>query len=139
MSESRLRLIEKYEGFLPKSEVSRIAPYTRGIYALLKNKGLSKFDVVYIGMAGGEKAGIRGRIRNHRRKKGKLWTHFSVFKVWDNISEEEIRELEGLFRHIYSKDTKANRINHQRTFKQLLKLESPLTKMIIKKESRIKS
>lgn len=38
---------------------------------------------------------------------------------WDNIREEEIRELEGIFRHIYRKDTRANKLNTQRSFKKL--------------------
>jgi len=80
---------------------------------------LGRYDVVYIGMAGGEKAGMRGRLKRHKNSKGREWTHFSVFEVWDNIREEEVRELEGLFRHIYRKDTKANRLNKQKSFKKL--------------------
>ncbi len=33
--------------------------------------------------------------------------------------EEEIRELEGLFRQIYAKDSRANNLNKQRGFKKL--------------------
>lgn len=48
-----------------------------------------------------------------------LWSHFSVFEVWDNIRNEEIAELEGLFRHIYKRDAQANRLNVMRGFKAL--------------------
>jgi hypothetical protein len=48
-----------------------------------------------------------------------MWTHFSVFEVWDNIRMEEIKELEGLFRHIYKEDTRANKLNRQRGYKRL--------------------
>ena len=120
MAVSELRLIKRCAEFLPKSELSRIPAYTRGIYALLKKQPDGRFDVVYIGMAAGTKtASIRGRLRVHRRKKDKLWTHFSAFEVWDNIREEEIQELEGIFRHIYRKDTRANKLNTQRSFKKL--------------------
>jgi len=120
MAVSELRLIKRCAEFLPKSELSRIPAYTRGIYALLKKQPDGRFDVVYIGMAAGTKtASIRGRLRVHKRKKDKLWTHFSAFEVWDNIREEEIRELEGIFRHIYRKDTRANKLNTQRSFKKL--------------------
>jgi hypothetical protein len=67
----------------------------------------------------GRRGGIRGRLWNHHQKKGALWTHFSLFEVWDNIRDEEIQELEGLFRHIYRRDTRANRLNVQRGFKKL--------------------
>jgi hypothetical protein len=72
-------------------------------------------------MAHGLKSGIAGRLRSHARseRKKELWTHFSVFEVWDNITETEVAELEGLFRHIYRKDTRANRVNRQRSFKKL--------------------
>jgi hypothetical protein len=74
-------------------------------------------------MAGGEKkAGINGRLRSHLKKKANQWTHFSAFEVWDNIREDEVRELEGIFRHIYRKDTRANRLNKQRSFKKLAKV-----------------
>jgi len=41
-----------------------------------------------------------------------------VFEVWDNIRDEEVAELEGLFRHIYRRDSAANRLNIQRGFKK---------------------
>jgi hypothetical protein len=78
------------------------------------------YDVVYVGMAGGEiKSGIGGRLRSHIRKKKKQWTHFSAFEVWDNIREEEVRELEGVLRHLYRKDTRANSLAIQKKFHKL--------------------
>ena len=72
--------------------------------------------------AGTKTASIRGRLRIHLRRKGGLWTHFSVFEVWDNISEEEVKELEGIFRHIYRKDRRANRLNRQKSFRKLIRV-----------------
>jgi hypothetical protein len=76
-------------------------------------------NLVYIGMSRGEKFGAKGRINGHMKKKRNLWTHFSVFEVWDNISKQEIEELEGLFRHFYRKDATANKLNFQRSYKPL--------------------
>ena len=42
---------------------------------------------------------------------------FSIFEIWDNIREDEIKELEGLFREIYKKDSSANKLNKQKGFK----------------------
>lgn len=124
MPVSELKLIKRCAEFCEKKEIKNIPPHTRGIYVLFKHRPrLNKYDVVYIGMAAGTKtASIRGRLRVHWRKKGKLWTHFSAFEVWDNIREDEVKELEGLFRHIYRKDTKANRLNRQKAFKKLTKV-----------------
>jgi hypothetical protein len=75
---------------------------------------------MYVGMAvAGRRGGLRSRLKSHFRKKGDLWTHFSAFEVWDNIRDEEIVELEGLFRHIYRRDNKANALNIQRGFKKM--------------------
>lgn len=125
MSISELRFIKRFAEFCPRTEIRNIPSGTRGIYALLDFRPkLNKFDVVYIGMARGLKLGIAGRLRAHARslRKGELWTHFSIFEVWDNISEAEVTELEGLFRQIYRKDTRANRVNRQRNFKKLRKV-----------------
>ena len=62
---------------------------------------------------------MRSRLRNHVRNKGDEWTHFSVYEVWDNIRTDEIKELEGLFRHIYRFDFHANKLNIARKYETL--------------------
>jgi hypothetical protein len=98
----------------------------RGVYVLYRQIGVAKakkFSVVYVGMsASGRTRGIRRRLAAHKKTKGDLWTHFSVFQVWDNIRNEEIRELEGLFRHLYRKDPQANRLNIARGFKPMRRI-----------------
>lgn len=84
--------------------------------------GVEKFDVQYVGMAAsGSRRGLRGRLVSHAKskRKGTLWTHFSVYEVWANIRDEEVRELEGLFRHIFRRDSKASTLNIQRRFKKI--------------------
>ena len=92
----------------------------RGIYVLYKRRPrIDSFDVVYVGMTLGRKGGIRGRLKRHRRKKSGLWTHCSIYEVWPNVRDEEIAELEGLFRHIYRYDSRANNLNKRRGFRKL--------------------
>ncbi len=119
MPASPLRLIKRCAEFRPRSELSSVPHGTRGIYTLLERTDRDKYEVVYVGLAGGERAGVRGRLRKHA--KSKAWTHFSIFEVWDNISEAEVREIEGLCRHLYRKDVRVNRLNRQRRFKKLNK------------------
>ena len=57
-------------------------------------------------------------------KKSKYWTHFSVFEVWDNITDAEIEELEGLFRHLYKKDSRANKLNKQKGYQKMNKVRN---------------
>jgi hypothetical protein len=108
--------------YRPVAEIETVPPYTRGIYVLFKSQGHSKMRVVYIGMARGEKSGAKGRLKAHRKTKAKLWTHFSVFEVWDNITKEQVEELEGLFRHLYRHDPNANKLNVQKSYKPLVRV-----------------
>lgn len=111
--------------FVPRSEISSVPSLVRGIYVLYKeerqSRGKPKMDVVYVGMARGENSGARGRLKKHNSTKAE-WTHFSVFEVWDNIYPQQIQELEGLFRHLYRRDSMANKLNRQRAYKPLLQL-----------------
>ena len=130
MPVSELRLIKRCVEFVPIDEAKNVPHRTRGVYVLFKYRPrLNKYDVVYIGMAGGEKkAGICGRLGKHKREKRDLWTHFSIFEVWDNIREDEVKELEGIFRHIYRRDNRANRLNLQKSFKKLTKVRQATEK-----------
>lgn len=121
MPKSPTKYIKRWSKEVKRDQIRKIPLDTRGIYALLKYRPKSgNFDVVYIGMSAGEK-GIRRRLYRHLKSKEKSahWTHFTIFEVWDNLSDEEIKELEALFRVIYSKDTKANKFNIAKGSKKL--------------------
>ena len=123
MPQSHLRLIKNVLEFQPKDKINEVPILIRGIYALYQYKPRTRaYELVYIGMARGKKSGIKGRLRSHNKRKRDLWTHFSVFEVWDNISESEIEELEGLFRHLFRFDSQANRLNKQKGFKKLYRV-----------------
>jgi|ERR1700676_2627453 len=118
MPMSETRFIDRCAQWRPKSEIHLIPSGTRGVYALLHYRPrINKYDVVYIGMA--PRGGMKGRLAAHAKSETKTWSHFSIFRVWDNISEVEVSELEGLFREIYRKDKKANRFNKQKKYKKL--------------------
>lgn len=112
MEQSPLRLIKRCVEYVPITDINTVPKGLRGIYVLYNDD-----NVVYVGMTTGGRGGILSRLRRHRAKKAELWTHFSVFEVWDNIRDEEVAELEGLFRHIYRYDSVANKLNLQRGFK----------------------
>jgi hypothetical protein len=117
---SELRLIKRWEPFVPQEDVLRVPRGLRSIYVLYRyRRKTGAYNVVYVGMARGHKTGIRSRLKSHRLKKKALWTHFSVFEVWDNIREHEVIELEGLFRQIYGRDQRASELNRQRSLKKL--------------------
>lgn len=112
--------------FVPREKIDTIPALVRGIYVLFKEEPSSgrraHMNVVYVGMARGEKSGAKGRLKKHRSQKADLWTHCSVFEVWDNIPAKQVEELEGLFRHLYRRDAVANCLNKQKAYAPLSKL-----------------
>jgi hypothetical protein len=122
-----LSLFKRFDEFREKDHRKYIPKNTRGIYVLLNQEG-EAFNVVYVGMAGADKAGIHGRLNSHCRSKRKIgkWTHFSIFEVHDNVSRETIQELEGLFRHIYRRDSQSQQINRQKKFKRFKQIHKSL-------------
>lgn len=119
MPASKLRFVKRCAEWRPKKEYELVPQGVRGIYTLLR-KRRKKFDVVYIGLSA-EGPGARRRLRSHAnsKRKRKLWTHFSLFEVHDNITEAEIAELEGILRHIFRRDKRANRLAGQKAFNKL--------------------
>lgn len=117
---SRLRWFRYCAEWRPRTEINLVPRGTRGLYTLLKHRPrLQRYDVVYVGIASGETmGGVRSRLQSHARsrRKSAIWTHFSVFAVWPNVPTNDLRELEGLLRHIYRRDNRANRLNRQRSF-----------------------
>jgi len=125
MPESELRLIKSWGEHLPIDKINSLPKALRGFYVLYKFvKKTESYNVVYVGMSssGRDRGHIKGRLKTHRKRKKGLWSHFSIFEVWNNIRDDEIRELEGLFREIYKKDSSANKLNKQRGFKKLRKI-----------------
>lgn len=129
MPESRLRYISKCTEFRPRAQIDDLRRGLRGIYILLeqtqtrtKNR-LDRYQVVYIGMSNTD---VRRRLKKHTKSKKKRseWTHFSVYQVFDNLTREDVAELEGLLRTVYRKDKSANRLNLQKRHKRLSRVRT---------------
>lgn len=125
-----LRLIKRCAEYLEAARVLDVPRGLRGIYVLYRQRmrgGRVFRDVVYVGMA--SRGSIRARLKSHRVKKAGAWTHFSVFEVWPNVRDEEVAELEGLFRHLYRYDSKANALNAARSYRALKSLRDNQVEM----------
>jgi hypothetical protein len=123
MAEVRLPLIKRCAEWhkFTKEEVAKVPHNIRGIYVLFQERAPDVYDVMYIGMAGSAKAGIRGRLLSHLQSttKRRLCTHFSVFAVHEDTREKVVRELEGLIRHIFRKHRGANSLARQNAYGKL--------------------
>jgi hypothetical protein len=127
-----LRLIKRWRKRLEKGELAEnpklIPSVTRGFYVLYcagPKRGRRKtFDVTYIGVGGvseNAKSGVGARIKNHAKNK-EGWTHCSFFEVHDNITREEILEIESLLLQIFKYDSRVKLANVQRGTKILRRL-----------------
>jgi phosphoribosylformimino-5-aminoimidazole carboxamide ribonucleotide (ProFAR) isomerase len=118
----QLFLFKNYVEHIPKEKLKEVVPaLVRGVYVLFKEDiDTKKMNVVYIGRATeGKKQGVGARLDYHKRDDNKKeeWSHFSVFEVWQNVSNDIIVELEALILHIYSRDGTANKLNLQKNSK----------------------
>jgi hypothetical protein len=111
---SPLRLVKWCAQWQEKDEWPNVPERARGVYALhMKEAG--HYNVVYVGMSASG-MGIKRRLRSHARskRKGNKWSHFSFFVVWENVREEEIRELEILLKEIFRRDKRVNSLARQK-------------------------
>ena len=118
-----LRLIKRWRRYERRGDLRFVLSVTRGVYVLYRLKH-GRYEVVYIGAAGVSKAprtGIAGRLKNHHKNR-KGWTHYSFFEVHDNISREEILELESLLLAIFRHDSRIDLENKQKSSGKLYQL-----------------
>lgn len=122
--QSLLRLIKRWRRYEPRGKWDRVPRRTRGLYVLYRKGSSGEYEAVYIGVAGIGKSGgggIRGRLKSHHANR-KDWTDYSMFEVHDNVSREEIRELEALLLAIFRHDPRIKLANKQKGSKKLYQL-----------------
>lgn len=112
--QSPLRTVKRWQRYVPRLEWSEVPRNTRGFYVLYVKRQGGRYEVSYIGISGTGRHGgrIRSRLRSHTRHKDG-WTHFSLFEVHNNITGEEIREVEALLLQIFRHDPRIRLSNVQ--------------------------
>jgi hypothetical protein len=109
--ESASLYFKNFFEFVPVDEISSLPKKIRGLYALYEKDEEGYYNLRYVGMTDG---GAKGRLNKHSIAKSGKWSHCSVYEVWDNVTQEQIRELEALFRHTLRLDATASGLNIQR-------------------------
>ena len=125
---SLLRIVKRWRRYEQRDSCTFLHPITRGVYVLYRQDSGKNTDpiyhTVYIGVAGvakEPKSGIRGRLQSHRKHRTD-WTHYSFFEVHDNVTREEILELESLFLAIFRHDPRIQLENKQKDSTRLYRL-----------------
>ena len=126
--QSPLRLIKRWRRYEEKGDLRFIPHITRGVYILYRRDENAKpnvYNVVYIGVAGvaqDAERGIGARLRQHAKSKSKEWTHYSFFEVHDNVTRDEILELESFLLAIFRHDPRIELANKQRSSRRFWQL-----------------
>jgi len=121
-------LFKSFHEFVSADEISSLPKKIRGLYALYRKEKNDCMNLMYVGMTD---AGAKGRLFSHSKgSKVDQWTHCSVYEVWDNITQEQIAELEALFRHTLRKDAAASSLNVQRESAIFRKLRQETAKRL---------
>jgi hypothetical protein len=108
--QSLLCLIKRWKRYELREKWPDVPLSTRGVYVLYEEVAKDTYNTIYIGVAGlGSTGGggVRGRLKRHNVRI-KNWTHFSLFEVHDNITADEIREIEALLLGIFRHDPRMN-------------------------------
>ncbi|MDE2466039.1 MAG: hypothetical protein KGO02_20330 [Alphaproteobacteria bacterium] len=127
--QSLLKTIKRWKRYQDRGDWSSIPVHTRGFYVLYRKGRGKRYEVVYIGVAGlgaKLKGGITSRLRRHN-KRIKDWSHYSFFEVHDNVTREDIRELECLLLSIFRHDPRIKLENIQKGSRVLYELRQPKT------------
>lgn len=122
--QSPLRLIKRWKRYESREKWRDVPLSTRGVYVLYSNVTRIRYDVIYVGVAGISASGgggIRSRLKSHDARI-RNWTHFSLFEVHDNITGDEIREIEALLLGIFRYDPRIDLKNKQKGSKKLYQL-----------------
>jgi hypothetical protein len=92
--------------FLPASEIMQIPGNIKALFALYAyDSELRNFNVMYIGYANNEGGNtIRSLLKEQERLNGRMWSHFSVYELWDYIQKDDQRAVDMLFKQIYRRD-----------------------------------
>jgi hypothetical protein len=135
-----LRLIKRWRRYERRQDLRFVLPVTRGLYVLYRLRRGGEYEVVYIGVAGVSKtpkSGIGSRLRSHHKNR-KDWTHYSFFEVHDNVSREEILELESLLLGIFRHDSRIELENKQKSSGKLYHLRKRVVwSDVLSKKSRL--
>jgi len=124
--QSLLRIVKRWRRYEVRGDWGSVPRKTRGFYVLYRQgkKSANHFEVVYIGVAGlgtAVRQGIVGRLRAHDRRM-RNWTHYSFLEAHDNVTRDDLRELESLLLSIFRHDPRIKLANVQKSSRTLYKL-----------------
>jgi hypothetical protein len=107
-------------------EIEQVFDCDQAIYVLYQEVDVAGtvMDVVHIGACSGNEGDVKNCLIHHRSRGDISWSHFSVFAFREWVPTKDIKELAGLFRHIYRKDLYARSASVAKAYKPLSRIKN---------------
>lgn len=85
----------------------RVPPNMKALYVLYSYiKESHQMNVRYVGYANGQDGkDARSMLWQQHSINGAIWSHFSVYELWDHFRKEDASVVEDLFNHVYRHDS----------------------------------
>lgn len=93
--------------YQPTSQIQLVPSGIKALIVLYSyNKEPEYFNVKYIGYADGKGFNTaRAILSEQQQLNGRMWSHFSVYELWDHLQKNDDYAVNELFRQIYRRDS----------------------------------
>jgi len=93
--------------FQPSGSIMRVPPNLTALYVLYSHDSESRhMNVRYVGYANSQSGeDARSMLWQQHKLNGRMWSHFSVYELWDHFQKDDTRAVETLFDHVYRHDS----------------------------------
>ena len=100
-------LVRRAIEYRPSACILQVPPNMTALYVLYSYNGASRhMNVRYVGYASGQRGNdARSMLRSQHTLNGSMWSHFSVYELWDHFQKDDAAAVEALFEHVYRDDS----------------------------------
>lgn len=93
--------------YLPTRCVTQLPSNMTALYVLYSYDNESRhMNVCYVGYANHQNGDdARSMLQLQHRLNGRMWSHFSVYELWDHFQKDDAKAVDALFNHVYRRDS----------------------------------
>jgi len=100
-------LVRREIEYRSSSCIMQVPPNMTALYVLYSNSSNSRhMNVRYVGYASSQSGSdARSMLQQHYKLNARMWSHFSVYELWDYFQKDDAAAVKALFEHIYRHDS----------------------------------
>jgi hypothetical protein len=93
--------------YQPSRYIMQIPPNFTALYVLYAYDSETRhMNVRYVGYADKQSGDdVRDMLLQQQKLNGRMWSHFSVYELWDYFQKDDTKAVETLFEHVYRHDS----------------------------------